>query len=154
VAALCTRVKVTWKDRYGQQASVVFHVAAGIVNPDNVGVQAIIVALEAAMRAKALKIELSQVNAVTGSATSGVNYVMQDKALFRFTDQDGQAHNWKIPGPGSGIFSTDDETVLPADSDVAAYISAVTTHAKGRGGANITTFTSGYRTTSRKRLKR
>lgn len=153
MAALCTRVKVTFRDRYGQQAGVTFHVAPGVVDPSSIGVQAIIAAIEAACRAKAVKIELTQIYAPVSSATAGVPYVMVDKALFKALDQDGQAHNWKIPGPGTGIFLSDGETVDLTDADVSTWISAVTTHAKGPGGATVANVLSGHRTTNRKPLK-
>lgn len=152
MAALCTRVKVTWRDRYGQQATVIFHIAPGVINPSDGRILAIIAALEAACRAKAVRIELSQISGIVGSASAGVAYVSQDKALMNGIDGDGQAHNWKVPSLKPSILLADKETIDMTNASVTAYVAAVLAGAQGRGGAAITAVTDGHRTMG-KRLK-
>lgn len=141
-------------DRYGREAFFIFHVAAGIVDPNNGNIQAVVAAVNAICNPVGLKLELSQVSSFSGTATAGVPYVMQDKAQLNFLDEDGQPHNFKIPGPNSAIFVDGGKSIDLADTDVAAFITAVTGGATGRGGAEITSVTSGHRSTNRKRLKR
>jgi hypothetical protein len=141
-------------DRYGREAFFIFHVAPGIVDPNNSTIQNVVSAANAICNPVGLKLELSQVSSFTGSATGGVPYVMQDKAQLNFLDQDGQPHNFKIPGPGSGIFLDGGKSIDLSDSDVATFTSTVIDGATGRGGAAIDSVTSGHRTSNRKRLKR
>lgn len=152
--ALATRVKVVYGDVHGNHAAIVFHVAPGIVDPNNAAVQAIVAAINGVINAVDLTIELSQVNAIAGSATSGVAPRMIDKAAMTALDVDGQPHNYRIPGPNSGIFLPDNETVDLTGPDIGTWIGAVTGHAIGPGGATVTSVVKGHRTTNRKVLKR
>lgn len=141
------------RDRYGNEARLVFHVAAGIIDPSDATIQAIVAAINACCNPVGLTIELSQVNAVVASAVSGANYVSTDKALFPALDQDGQPHNFKVPGLKPSILVPNSDNIDFTNVDVIAYVAAVTGNAIGRGGATITTLNYGYRTASRKPIK-
>ena len=141
------------RDRYGNEARLVFHVAPGIVDPTDATIQAIVNAINAVCNPVGLTIELSQVNAVVATAVSGADYVSEDKGLFPALDQDGQPHNFKVPGIKPSILVTNSDTIDFTNVDVIAYVSAVTANAIGRGGATITSLNYGYRTASRKPIK-
>lgn len=153
MAALSTRVTVTFRDRYSNECKVIFHIAAGIVDPNNATVQAIVNAINATCNPVGLSIELSQVEAVAGSAVVGADYINEDKGLFPALDQDGQPHNYKVPGIKPSILQVNSDNIDFTNVDVIAYQSAVTANAIGRGGASITTLNYGYRTQNRKPIK-
>jgi hypothetical protein len=153
MAALSTRVTVTFRDRYANEMRLIFHVAAGIVDPSNATVQAIVTAINSCCNPVGLSIELSQVNAVEGTAVIGADYVATDKAVFPAIDQDGQPHNFKVPSLKPAILAADGVSVDFTNVDVLAYQAAVLASAQGRNGADITTLNTGYRTASRKPLK-
>lgn len=153
MAVLATKVSVTYKPKYGPNFGVHFYVAAGIVDPNNAAVQAIVVAINNVTRAVAIEIELTQINALVASAVVGANYVSEDKAQFNFTDEDSKAHNYKLPGPLASIFEANKELVDLTNVDVIAWRAAIETYARGRGGADVGTLISAHRTENRKRLK-
>jgi len=153
VAAASTRVTITAQDRYKNEIRIVFHVAAGIVDPNNAAVQAVVTAINNCINPVGLHIELTQVNAVAGSAVVGADYVATDKAVFPALDEDGQTHNYKVPSILATIVDDDGVSIDMANADVAAYVAAVTTNAQGRNGVAITAINSGYRWASRKPLK-
>lgn len=153
MAALATRVTVTMRDRYGNEARVVFHVAPGIVDPTNANIQAIVTAINACCNPVGLTIELSQVNAVVATAVGGSAYVSTDKGLFPALDQDGQPHNFKVPGIKPSILIPNSDQIDFTNANVITYRAAVTGSAIGRGGATITSLNYGYRTASRKPIK-
>jgi hypothetical protein len=153
VAALSTRVTVTLQDRYKNEIRIVFHVAAGIVDPNDATVQAVVTAINNCINPVGLHVELTQVDAVTGSGIVGADYVCTDKAVFPALDEDGQPHNFKVPALLPSILEADGVTVDMANADVVAYVEAVTTNAQGRNGVAITAMNSGYRWASRKPLK-
>lgn len=131
----------------------VFHVDPGIVSPTNGIITGMIAVLEAVTRGKAIGIEISLVAETGGSAVSSAAYISEDKALMRFSDGQGQGHTYKVPGLLPAILEADKETIDPANSFVLAYIAAVNTYAKGRGGNSVATFVSGHRTENRKPIK-
>ena len=153
MAALSTRVTLTVRDRFANEARIVFHVAPGIVDPNDATIQAIVTAINACMNSVGVYIELTQVNTPAGSVVDDVPYVSTDKAIFPALDQDGQPHNFKVPGPIVSAFEADGYTVDMTFGAVVAYVDAVTTHARGRNGADVTVLTSGYRWANRKALK-
>lgn len=154
MAAASTKVTLTMTDRYGREAFFIFHVAAGIVDPSNSTVQNVVSAVNAICNPVGLKIELSQVDSFTGTATAGVSYVMQDKCQLNFLDADGQPHNWKIPGPKAAVFVNGGKSVDMSDADISNFVATMIASAQGRGGTDILSATAGHRTTNRKRLKR
>lgn len=153
MASLATRVTVVFDPQWGPQFAVRFHVAPGIIDPNNAGIQAIVTAINALTRAIALTIELSQVDAIAGSPVMSADYISEDKAAFKALDGDGQAHNYRIPGPTAAIFLANKETIDMTNLDVVAFVAAVTANALGRGGVPITTIPVGFRAENRKKLK-
>lgn len=151
--AQATRVTVTFEDRYKNSVRVVFHVAPGIVDANDPVVTAIVAAINATCNPIGLSIELTQVEAIAGSPVSGAVYVDTDKALFIGIDEDGQPHNWKVPGPDPAIFEANSDNVDPTNAAVIAYKAAVVANARGRNGTAINLVSTGYRTASRKPLK-
>lgn len=152
MASLATRVTVTFHPKWGRAFGVVFHVAPGIVDPNAAPVQAILAAINACTNAVALKIELSQVVEFEGDATAAADYVNEDKGFFQFVDEDGQAHNFRVPGIKPALLSANQETI--ALSGVAgAYADAVVANALGVNGATITAAIRAYRRESRKLIK-
>ena len=153
MAAASTRVTLTVRDRFLNEARIIFHVAAGIIDPNNAVIQAIVSAINAAINPVGIYVELTQVNAVTATATSGADYVAEDKVIFPAIDEDGQPHNFKVPAPIPTIFLDDGYNVDVTNADVVAYIGAVKDNAVGRNAVEITVLTTGYRWASRKALK-
>lgn len=151
--ALATRVTVTYEDRYKNSVRVVFHVAAGIVDPNNAVIQAIVAAINACVNPIGLTIELTQVDVVVGTPVIGASYISTDKVLWIGLDENNQPHNWKVPGPDPVIFLPNDDNVDPANAAVIAYKAAVVANAKTRNNGAISVVTTGYRTASRKPLK-
>lgn len=151
--ALATRVTVTWRDRYQNEARVVFHVSPSVVDPDDPVVVAIVDLIKACVAPIGLTIELSKVDQRTGSVVTDPDYVNEDKAIFPAIDEDGQAHNFKVPGPIPSIFLGDSTRVDMTDAAVIAYVAAVTGNAVSQGGAEVNVMVTGYRSTSRKPLK-
>lgn len=153
MAAASTRVTVTVRDRFLNEARIIFHVAPGIIDPNNAVIQAIVTAINATINPVGIYVELTQVNAVTATAVTGAAYVATDKAIFPAIDEDGQPHNFKVPSPIPAIFTDDGYTVDTTNADVVAYIGAVKDNALGRNGIEITVLTTGYRWANRKALK-
>lgn len=148
-----TRVTVTLKFLYGPVARFSFHVASSIVSPTNGVILGMITVLEAITRGKCVHIEISLQAAFVGSAGSGVAYVSEDKAFMRFKDDIGIGHNYRVMGLKAAILLTNGEDVDATATGVPAFIAAMNTYAKGRGGNDIATFIKGYRKENRKLLK-
>lgn len=153
MAALATRVTVTYRDRYQNEVRLVFHVAAGIVDPNDALITGIVNAINACVNPIGISVELSQVEAVAGTAVINADYINEDKGLFPALDQDGQPHNFKVPGIKPSIITAGTDFIDFTNADVVNYVAAVTGNAIGRGGAQITTLNYGYRTASRKPIK-
>lgn len=79
---------------------------------------------------------------------------VEDKAIMTFRDpNDGTLHRFAIPAPKLAIFLTDQETVGPAITVVATWITAMQTFAYSSDNAlNPLVFVGGVRT--RKKLHR
>jgi hypothetical protein len=152
VASAATEVVVTWKDRIGKVARIVFYVAATIVNPDDPVIKGLIALIEKIIRAKATQIEVHNAQAFNGSAGSQAYSTCEDKAQLALLDADGKSHNWKVPGLKGSILDTDGETVKPSAAAVATWITDVSTFVEGPGGVAVTTAFEGHRL-MRKRLK-
>lgn len=69
---------------------------------------------------------------------------IEDKALLTFQTASGGIHRYQIPSPKVSIFMADEETVDPANTDVAAFAAAmITDQASSRDGSLITGFIGG-----------
>jgi len=152
--ALSTRVTICYQDRYGFKWCIGFHVDNTVVDPDDAKIVAVIAAINILTRAVNITVELSKVNAPAGAATSLASYVNEDKGFFRFTDEDGSPHSYKIPSLVPGILDANTESITSSNVLVLAYTNAVKTYAQGRGSASIQVFVSAYRKENRKLLKR
>lgn len=144
---------MTYSPKWGPDFIVRFYVAAGIVDPNNAGVQAIVTAINACTRAVALQIELTQINVLEAAAVSGAYYGSEDKAQFNAMDVDSKAHNYKVPGILASLLDDNQETIDPEAPFVEDVVAALNTYAKGRGGADITGIGSIHRMRNRKPLK-
>ena len=154
MAAVSTRVTVTMKDRYGNSVAYVFHVAAGIVDPTDARIMAIVNAVNAFCNPVGLFIELSQVNVPVGTATAGAVYISTDKALFPALDDSGQPHNYKVPGLKPSILQANSDSIDMTNANVITYHDAVVAWAMGPGNVRVQTMLHGYRTANRKPLKK
>ncbi len=131
-----------------------FHVSSAIVDPTDPVILGLITVLDGVTRGKAVHIEISLQAAIASTAASGVPYVSEDKAFFRFRDDTGTPHNFKVMGPKTTIFeSANTEVVDLTNADVIDFTDAMTTYARGRGGDVISVIINGYRKENRKRTK-
>lgn len=148
-----TRVTLVYHPLHGVDFRISFYRDGAISDPLEAGIQAVIAKINACTRAVALEIELTVFRDIAGSATAGAAYVSEDKGLFDFTDEDGKAHNYKIPGIVPDVLDANKETIDITNPLVTPYITAVTTYCTGRGGATVDQLVKAYRTENRKRLK-
>jgi hypothetical protein len=148
-----TRVTVTLTFVGKLKGRFTFHVSSSVVDPSDPVITGAIALIEALTRGKAVHIEISLQAATVGSVSTGVAYVNEDKAFFRFKDNHGIGHNYRIMSPESSILLTNTETVDLTNTFVVAYTGAVTTNARGRGGNLVNTIVSAYRKENRKLIK-
>jgi hypothetical protein len=153
VAALATKVVVIFHPYKGTDFRVTFYVAAGVVDPSDAGIQAVIAAINGVTRAVAIQIEVSAASGITATASTTGAYISEDKAQFNFSDESSHAHIYKVPGLKPVILLADTETIDPAGTGVPTFTAAILANARGRGGADVTTLVSAHRTENRKRLK-
>jgi hypothetical protein len=150
--AAATQVTVTWKDRLGKVARVVFYVAASVVDPDNTIIKGIIALMEAIARAKATQIEIGNSTSFSGTAGQQSYSTCEDKAQLAMLDSNGKSHNFKVPGLKASILDTDHERVKTESTPTSTLLSDISTYCCGSGGSAITSTTIGKRL-MRKRLK-
>jgi hypothetical protein len=154
LASASTRVKVTFQGPYALEFSVTFYVAAGIVDPTDAGVQAIVAAINALTNAVAIRIEISASAPHAVTPTTAQIYVNEDKGQFVFLDPEGVPHNFKLPAiKNTLVSSTDNETIVSTGA-VATFLAAVSGHAIGPNGGALTAPPEGKRRASRKQLKK
>lgn len=151
--AAATRVTVTWGDRYGNHARIVFYMAPGIVDPTDADVQAVVAAINYFCRASALTIELSQVEGLVDTPGTGAYANVEDKMITSFLDASNAPHNWKIPGIKAALLLTDNETLDAANATVITWTSAVLANALGSNGEPLSSFSGGHRSINRKLTK-
>lgn len=154
MAGLTTRVTICYQDRYGFKWCLAFHMAPTVVDPNDPQILLIVAAINAITACVNITIELSKVNNISGSYAASPDYVNEDKGFFKFVDEDSVSHSYKLPSLKPGILDANSETINAAATNVPAFISAVTTYARGRGGADVTAYVSGYRKENRKPLKK
>lgn len=153
MAAPSTRVKVTFATSVGFEFTVTFHVAAGIVDPNNAAIQAIVAAINALTGGYGLRIEITAASGAAVTPTSSAVFVNEDKAEFTFLDAGAQAHTFKLPGPKTTIVDTNGLSI-PGTGAVATFLNAVAANARGPAGETLTRPTNGERRASRKSLKK
>jgi len=154
MAALSTRVRVTFRTRYGLEFSLAFFVAPGVVDPTSTAVQAIVTAINNITTAVAFRIELSAVDPHLVTPSGSAAYVNEDKAEFIFRGQGGLAHTFKVPGLKASILGADNETIDATSGAGLAFANAVATYATGAGGEAMVQPKLGRRRAARKTLKK
>lgn len=152
--AATTRVDVLLSMKWGPSGKLTFYVDASVVSPSDPIILGLIAVLEDICRGSPIQLTISLSAAPSASVTTGVAYVSEDKALFRFKDDDGVGHAYKIPGFLAAILQSDKETVNNGNALVIAYKNAVLTNAKTRNNEAITVYVSGHRIENRKPIKK
>ena len=152
MAGQANKVCVTWKDRLGKVARIVFYVATTIVDPKDPVILGLLALIERISRAKATQIELSAVTAYSGTAGTQAYSTCEDKAQISMIDNNGKAHNYKIPGLKPTILDTDNETIKTGVVPVSTFITDMVTYACGPGSVLLKSTAYGKRL-MRKRLK-
>jgi hypothetical protein len=153
MAAPSTKVKATFITSFGLEFTIAFHVPAGIVDPNDAGVQAIIAAVAALTSGFPVRVVLSVSAPHAVTATSSQIYVNEDKGEFIFVDDGAQAHTFKLPAPKTSIVGTDKETI-DGTGAVGTFLAAVAANALGPSGEAIEAPLGGMRRASRKSLKK
>ena len=151
--AATTRVTLTIELIFGPKATFNFHVPADVVSPTDPIITGLITVLEAITRGKVLHIVISLSKGTTNDFVAAVAYKSGDKALMRFTDENGVSHAYKVPGLLASIIEDDKEGIDSEDTDVQAYTLAVTTNAKTAAGDMVAFFISGHRSENRNLIK-
>ncbi len=154
MAALSTKVTVTFVTRFGFEARVSFYVAPGITDPNSPTIQAIVTAIQALTAAYGLRIEISAVAPHLATATAASTYVNEDKAEFIFGGQGGAAHTFKVPALKSTLLAADNETIDASAGPANAFVVAVAANAQGIGGETLSAPAVGKRRAARKTLKK
>ena len=149
-----TRITLTVVDRYAQTSRMVFHFPGVLSGPLDSVVTGLITLLNAVMIARCIRIEMSVVEAIAGSASSGSYCTVADRALLEILDEQGTAHNWKIPGIKSSLVSSVDHKTVANAGLWATFVTEIIDETVGAGGATMTSFRSSYRTMLKKRNKR
>jgi putative hemolysin len=139
MAAEATRVTVTWVDAALRKVRAVSYFASSVLNPAVATITAIVALMQAISKAYPEQIATSVANVISGSAASGVYGNAEDKVLFTAKDIDGQAMNFKIPGPLPSIFKANTVDIDPANSLVIALATAIDTYCVTQGGTTVVT---------------
>src|SRR6266403_1104187 len=153
MASASTTVTVICKPKRGPRFSIVFHVPGAVLDPNDAGVQAVVFAINLAIRAVALEITLSSSHENTASATSAADYTSGDKGLFILKDVDDIAHNFKVPGIKSSLVSADAESIDITSGAPKTLMDALLAHAVTPGDGAIAHATSARRAMKRKPIK-
>lgn len=136
-------VVLKFVDAFGKFARMSFLVAAATVDPATL--TTVRTAIAAFSACKNLAASLSFYAAYTETATTGSYADNQDKAVMKFSDEDGGHHVHKIPAPLESCFMSDKETINPADPGVDAYVTWMLANAKTKSGRDYTNFNGGKR---------
>lgn len=87
------------------------------------------------------------------SGAAGSYDDIEDKAFLEFQSaDDGAIYKVSVPAPESVSFLADEETVNPAETNMAAFITYVQTNLTTKYGSGSLTYIKGYRT--RKKTRR
>lgn len=138
-------VTTTWKDDQGREASTKNFVALSAPNPDDAAAEDFFAALQAASTASLIGYSTRQhiTMSVIGSAVASP-YSVRDKAVLSFRAVEGQETvRYSISVPKNAVF-TDDELLKSDQSDIAALITWLETHARTVSGFGVR-FTGGWR---------
>jgi hypothetical protein len=149
-----TRVTITFQDRYKQTSRLVFHFPGVLPSPADAIVTGLITVLEAVMIARAIRIEMSVVQAIAATAVAGDYGSSSDKALLQLMDEEGTAHTWKIPGIKAALVSAVDHKTIANAGAMGVLVTELLDSGVGAGGADLVSFKTAYRTMARKVNKR
>jgi hypothetical protein len=136
-------------DVNGTQAKTKVPIAASILDPTSSGPQAIKTAIANASNDGVYGTELSTDAAVTTyTPTTSQTQTVQDRLMMSFNSEGGGKENYQIPAPIGGIYLTGSggaplPNVNPAQTQVAAYITAMTDYATDETGALLETLKNG-----------
>lgn len=137
------RCRVTLTDLNNQNAVVLFY------NSDNVNANITQVANDIAACSKGFKSrttkEVDLFGPSVGTGSTGAYGTILDVAIFLFRCADGSAMSIVVPEPKQAIFTSDNETVDPAQPNAAALITDAMAHVTTKNGITLTGFTRGYR---------
>lgn len=139
------QLTMTWRDVFGVAAKCGILIAAATVDPSGIAVAAVRAAIAAVSGAVNTAASLSFYAGVTDTPAAGSFGDNEDKVMMKFSDADGNIHNYKIPGPLESIFQADKQTVDPANAAVLTYTTAMLASAVTKAGRPLTEFRGGKR---------
>lgn len=132
MAAATALQTATFRDSKGQVATVRFYVHSIAGTPANLTTvaQAVVTAIAnmsvAAFQAAHGPQNSNQLPVTYGA--SGTDYQdVQMKAVMAFSSATGAIHRYMVPAPTAAQFKSDKQTLDPANANVAALITAMTT---------------------------
>jgi hypothetical protein len=147
---LANRLVTMWLDHRGTVGKMVVYVAAAVLDPSGVAVQAVKDALNLLSAAVVTKETITKSNDIAGTSPNpptqaGYHSDIDDRIVFHFMDTDGQSHFLEVPAPVDNAFvdaANDDEVDLTADviTDVRDAIVANFKSAEGLDLAFVTAF--------------
>jgi hypothetical protein len=114
-------------------------------------VAALKAALDALTKAKLVKASVA-VEAPYSTTKGTSDYCnVEDKMVLEFADVEKKTHLFKIPGPTTACFLTDEtDSVDTENADVIALVNYIKAHALNANGGAIDTFLRGYRQRTKK----
>lgn len=145
----------TWRDVKGNTARIRFYIDSTLtVAAQDAAGGAVLVAI-APLTNAAFQSSSGPRTSLAGPVAYGTAAqfaTVEDKAVMTFAAADGTLHRYQIPAPKIDIFEVDQETVDAAQTDVAAFVTAMLADAKTASGAGLSSFVGGVRT--RRKLHR
>lgn len=143
------RESTSWRDSKGHIGRFRYFVAdTGTLITQGAAASAVIVATEPITNA-ALQSASGPSTTAAGPVAYGTTAdfpAIEDKVTMTFSAADGSLHRYQIPAPKIDIFEVDTVTVDAAQTDVAAFVTAVLANVVTSAGAGLTSFVGGVRT--------
>jgi hypothetical protein len=151
MATVWQRASVLLRDNGGNIAKIFLQVAIAASDPGSGAVHALQLALQALTLATSPRAETGGTAGPSGTVPGASDYgSVEDRAVLTFAAADGSTMQFDIPGPGA-IFKSDNITVDPANTDVAALITWIQANTVSKYNQALT-FVKGLRT-SKKEMK-
>lgn len=151
--ALSNRLSLLFTTYGGVTTKVLFLVGAAVIDPSGAAVAAIRSAIDVVSTTLGYKASIGIKTPVADTPANGDYEDVEDKMALSFRDENGLTHTFYVPGPLDSCFlSSDNNTVNPADGNVAALIAGILTNVRTAGGNNMSSFLGGTRV--RKKNKR
>jgi hypothetical protein len=139
---------VSYRDAKGQTAKTSFFVVAATPAAALTAASTVVPLITALTNAALQNAKGAYTTSPTVNTygTNAVYETIEDKAQLTFQTATGAIHRYQIPAPKAAIFLADDETVDPANTDVAALATAfVAEQVASRDGSLIASFIGGIR---------